>query len=288
MSTRDTTASCGWTRFPNDLIARVGELGRATFAVYAVIAMHARVDKPEAWPSVAKLANITKLSERSVRRAIERLASEGCVEVVVRRDEAGASLSNLYRLLNPPLEQADTTAPQCPECQGEGGCGVSPRGSVVSGGGGHYSTPKKNKEKKNKEEEQRKNKQRSASQPPQGLLALIDGWNGLPEGIVTQKARRDQPAKELLAGWNRLAKDTDAHELLTDVPAILDAIRDAEFCHGQGWFTLAWLFGRNRSGELKLERLLNGGYRQKERNEQGRTRPLGDGYVYNPNAVGSF
>jgi hypothetical protein len=89
---------------------------------------------------------------------------------------------------------------------------------------------------------------------------LIDGWNALGPGIVRpgNGIRANPPGKALLAGWRRAEKDRELGEAVADVPRLLAAIRRARFCHGQGWFTLPWIFGRNRNGELNATRLLAG------------------------------
>lgn len=97
---------------------------------------------------------------------------------------------------------------------------------------------------------------------PAELLALIDGWNKLGNQIVMpgNGARRDQPAKAVLAGWNRASKNPEQRKAFEDVPALLVAIRTARFCHRQGWFTLPWLFGSNKNRECNVIRLLAGAY----------------------------
>lgn len=41
---------------------------------------------------------------------------------------------------------------------------------------------------------------------------------------------------------------------------MLAAIQGAQFCHGQGWFTLPWLFGTNKNREFNICRLLAGAH----------------------------
>jgi hypothetical protein len=103
---------------------------------------------------------------------------------------------------------------------------------------------------------------RKAAAPASALLELIDGWNDLGCSIVRKGngARRDPPTAAVLKGWDRASKTPDQAAALRDIPALLDAIRQARYCHGKGWFTLAWLFGRNADGEEKMVKLINGGY----------------------------
>jgi hypothetical protein len=97
---------------------------------------------------------------------------------------------------------------------------------------------------------------------PAGLLVLIDGWNALPASIVKpgNGARRDPPAGAVLKGWAGAQRNREQRDALEDTPRVLAAIRRANFCHGQDWFTLPWLFGKNRNREFNIVKLLNGGY----------------------------
>jgi hypothetical protein len=124
---------------------------------------------------------------------------------------------------------------------------------------------------------------------PAGLLELIDGWNELGEQIVKQGngAKRDRPAKETLKGWDRAMKDPDQRKLLADIPVLLTAVRGATFCHGQGWFTLPWLFGKNKNGELNIVRLSAGAYNSGGNNAQ-RQSAISPGQVHDPNATGGW
>ncbi len=101
-----------------------------------------------------------------------------------------------------------------------------------------------------------------AGDPPKELLELIDGWNSLGDSIVKpgNGAGRDPPAKAALAGWKRAQKEPEQREAFADIPKVIQAIRQAKFCHGQGWFTLPWLFGKNRNGEFNVVKLLAGAH----------------------------
>ena len=97
---------------------------------------------------------------------------------------------------------------------------------------------------------------------PAELLALIGGWNELGKGIVKpgNGARRDPPAEAVLQGWKRVQGDREARAAFENIPVLLAAIGNAKFCHGQGWFTLPWLLGKNRNTEWSACRLLAGAY----------------------------
>lgn len=106
-----------------------------------------------------------------------------------------------------------------------------------------------------------KKKPAGAGVPPE-LLELIDAWNSLPSGIVRSGngARRDPVAKATLKGWRRVQREPELQEAFADIPRFLGAIREADFCHEQPWFSLAWLFGSNKAGEFNAVKLMNGGY----------------------------
>ena len=95
-----------------------------------------------------------------------------------------------------------------------------------------------------------------------GLLELIDGWNNLGEAIVKKSngARRDPPAKSVIAGWTKATKNPEQSPCLEDIPALLDSIRGATFCHGQGWFALEWLFAKNKIGKFNLCQIVSGAH----------------------------
>lgn len=101
-----------------------------------------------------------------------------------------------------------------------------------------------------------------AADIPAELTELIDGWNNLSSGVVIpgNGARVSPPSKVVMAGWNRSQKNPELRAAVADVPAMMAAISKASFCHGQGWFTLPWLFGKNKHGELNAASLLAGRY----------------------------
>jgi hypothetical protein len=94
------------------------------------------------------------------------------------------------------------------------------------------------------------------------LIELISAWNRLGPEIVRpgNGARLDPPAKQALDGWSRAMKDPEQRAALNDIPAVLAAIRNARFCHNQGWFDLPWLFGRNKNRQFNICRLMAGAY----------------------------
>jgi hypothetical protein len=107
---------------------------------------------------------------------------------------------------------------------------------------------------------------------------LIDGWSHLGPSIVASGngARKDPPAKAVLSGWKRAQKEPEQSAHLKDIQGVLGAIRAAEFCHGQAWFTVPWLFAKNKCGEFNLSRLMSGAYNQKgsNGNANGSRKPM--------------
>jgi hypothetical protein len=98
-------------------------------------------------------------------------------------------------------------------------------------------------------------------------------------------ARRDPPARAILSGWNRASKNSEQCGALQDIPALLTAIRGAKFCHGQGWFTVPWLFATNTKREYNIVRLMAGAYDQANGNgKAGRSFAAGPGQRFDPTA----
>lgn len=121
------------------------------------------------------------------------------------------------------------------------------------------------------------------------LFRLIDLWNELPEEIVRSGngAKRDKPAQAIVKGWRRVQGDREAQEPFSDPERLKEAIGRAKFCHRQGWFTLPWLFGRNKNGEWNAVKLLNGGYDDDThcRSNGQRRASVGPGQRYDPSAT---
>ena len=118
----------------------------------------------------------------------------------------------------------------------------------------------------------------AAGEIPAGLLDLIDGWNTLGESIVAK--RKSRPASAFQGCLERLESSNALPHHRTAfaeryVPAILTAIQSARFCHGQGWFSLPWLFGVNKNREFNIARLLAGAYNGDSKNGNGK-KPVPD------------
>jgi hypothetical protein len=97
------------------------------------------------------------------------------------------------------------------------------------------------------------------------LLELVDRWNAMKPEIVApgNGARRTpQPAKNLVTKWRAAMRNRELREHLADFDRLFDAIREANYCHRQGWFTLPWLLSKNAKGEYNAERVLAGAHRK--------------------------
>lgn len=244
-----------WFRLDNAVADRARELGTAAAMVAQQIGRLANGDGM-AWPSMRYLMERTGLGETSVRRGIQRLAEAGLLEVQRRTGRTGVNTSNLYKLLFSPQDQGSTTD----------AIGCHDKGNDGTRDGTMILPPRTDKEDLSyqdsltKTQEIKREKPASAGDIPVGLVELIDGWNSLGPNIVMvgNGADRDPPAKETLAGWHRAMKHPDQRAALQDIPALLTAILGAKFCHGQPWFTVPWIFGKNKNGELNICRLLAG------------------------------
>ena len=239
----------------NAVLDRLPEIGLAPMAVYLVLRKRCNSDGV-CWPSVGTIATDVGVTNRTVRSALQRLVGASLLEIKMQRDRHGMKIVNLYTVL-----------PLIPRGQGE------TNDSTI--GKKRHHRPEKNDlpDRKKAPGEQEPIEQEPIEQEPlkapavavdipEGLLCLIDGWNGLVDSIVRKGngARRDSPAKAVLSGWNRALKNPDQREAIKDVPTVLTAIRKATFCHGQGWFTLPWLFGTNKNHEFNICRLLAGAH----------------------------
>jgi len=244
----------GWFWVENGVIDQLGSIGTMAFAVYGVLARHAD-QRRECYPSLKTISNALGASKRSVLRAIGTLEKVGLLKVQRSSNQKGAGGNTSNRYMLPPLAPSDSTAP-----------GVSrdtAPGDTRAPGPVTAEHPEQDTVNKTQED---KTKRSTAGEDtfPAELLTLIDGWNSLGESIVKpgNGARRDPPAKVVLRGWDRAQKNPDQRQALQDLPRLFQEIRKATFLHGQGWFTLPWLFGTNKNQELNICRLLSGAYNE--------------------------
>lgn len=96
---------------------------------------------------------------------------------------------------------------------------------------------------------------------PLDAKAIVDWWNELATELGNKKTNAGtKTVKEAV----RLASaDKTIRSYFEDLPTLEVKIRASGFVHGQPWFTLAKLLrGKNGSGELIVEKLLDGGFEQ--------------------------
>jgi hypothetical protein len=248
-TTADTMPPSGWTWLDNGAIERIAEIGPAAFAVYVLLSRFANADR-QSWPSAGTIMRYTGLCKRSVWRAIAVLKDANLLSVESIVQATGRYANNRYTLL--PLAISDKKAPRCIS---------DTRDSDKKAPGD--SDKKAPLTRLTLSRLTNTNTLSSAEADiPADLLKLIDGWNSLGAGIVASGngARRDPPAKAVLSGWKQAMKDREQREHFQNIPAILAKIREASYLHGQGFFSLPWLFGRNKKRELVIERLMAGAY----------------------------
>jgi len=238
----------GWCRVPYHAVERIPDVGPLAMCVYLVLARHAN-ERGACWPGEQRIADMIGTTDRTVRRAIRTLVSAGLVSV--RRSNKG----NLYQIATPPSVPDTSVRPVL----GSADTSVLSDRTPMSYPTGHQCPPNKIQEQDSLKKSAR-GKAADHEFPP-GLSSLIHEWNALPKDIVRPgNGARNPPAKGLVTRWRTAQKDSDLRTVLADVPTLVAAIRRARYCHGQGWFTLAWLFGKNKTGEQKLLRLLAGAY----------------------------
>ena len=97
----------GWSKLSNAAVERMAEVGPYGFAVYGVLLEHAD-QHGTAFPSAARIAQLTRMSRRHVFRAINSLEKAGWVRVQ-RAAENGRPRPNRYLLM--PLSDSDSQSP---------------------------------------------------------------------------------------------------------------------------------------------------------------------------------
>ena len=128
-----TMPTGGWTWLDNAAIDRIPEVGPRAFAVLAVLARHADA-KRESYPGVARIAQLTAMSERQVKREIATLCDAGLVSRQRRSRGRGLGTFNVYRIL-PALHRA-TPDPMNGVTRGQGrpdASYIGPGEAVTSG-----------------------------------------------------------------------------------------------------------------------------------------------------------
>ena len=116
------------------------------------------------------------------------------------------------------------------------------------------------------------------------LIEMIDFWNRLKAKQLVSAKTSTKPNKGVLAGWKRVQRSPELQALVSDLPAIEDAIRKSDFVRGS-WFTLEKLLGgSNKDGAYVVQKLLDGGYADNGIGSgKQRTANVGPGVIYDPN-----
>jgi hypothetical protein len=100
----------------------------------------------------------------------------------------------------------------------------------------------------------------------QSLCDWLAWWNSLhSESLVPAGVNEAEPSQGVARAWGRVERKNvtggQLRKLLANRDAIEREIRASSFCR-KSWFRLEKLFGgTNRDGELVLQKLLDGGYR---------------------------
>jgi len=255
----------GWFRMNNEAIQLIPKVGPMAFCVYVALLRFAG-SKRSCYPSVVRLAAEVGTTGRTVYTAIKALEKVGAITVSRGLDDQGHRRRNVYQLLNLP-----------PNRDSEADFTIPPTSIVKQTSQGSEACFTVIVKQASDEEELMKKIQLRRKSSPAGagalslkLTELIGGWNALGPTIVKvgNGARRNPPSKVVLRGWERAQRDPELAVALSDVPALLGAIRKARFCHRQDWFSLPWILGRSRDGELHVTKLLNGAYDHGNRKEK--------------------
>lgn len=114
----------GWGWIDNSIAEKVSEVGPAAMTIYVLLVTHANQSRV-CHPSLARLSQLSGLSERHTRRALSRLVEAGMVSKTKRVRPDGGWTINEYHLLPlppplatghicPPDTSVQTTGHQCP------------------------------------------------------------------------------------------------------------------------------------------------------------------------------
>lgn len=106
-------------RIDHTAVEMLPNVGPVAWAVYCVLKYHTGVDGT-CWPSTKTVAQEVGITDRAVRRALRALQAALLIVVQKRRTGAGASMSNLFRMLSPsPNGEADRNDIPRQSVQGE-------------------------------------------------------------------------------------------------------------------------------------------------------------------------
>ncbi len=246
---------CGWTRVDNAVLPVLASIkGGQTIAVYVALKSFADQDGI-CWPSLESISSRSGVCIRKVQDILDVMVSiDPPILERERRNTGAGRASNRYRFLDTPTApHAIGIEAQRHHMPGPTAPHAGPNGTTCQG------TRSKEQEPENKNQDIF----------PNLLSEVIEGWNALGPDIGPPIRNPNKPPKAILEVYKRLERDDELREAFSDVPAIMAAIRKATYCHGEGWFTLPWIFTRDQhTKELRVQRILNGVYRSKGNGSQ--------------------
>ena len=110
------------------------------------------------------------------------------------------------------------------------------------------------------------------------LTAVLDWWNGLhADGLVPHAVKSARPSAEILKAWILWCRNPDLQQQWQDLAAVEEQIAASPFCR-EGWFRLEKLLGgrTNKDGCPIIQKLLDGGYRDGQSQDEAATDPFGE------------
>lgn len=185
------------------------------------------------WPSNARIAQDTHLSERAVRQAIAALRAEKLIATSSRFDDAGRQTANVVTLAGRQLDGAnDDGVEGAPHAGGEapdaggGGTTCPPEGAPRAAPRGHHVPPNLSYEPIIGT----KGEMRVEADAPPTLLALLDEPRSLPPAQPSKPIKPTTPdarGTRLPLNWRPSDRDWEfARSLGLDPNATLEVFRD--------------------------------------------------------------
>lgn len=220
----------------------------------------------DAWPSNERLSADLQLSVRHVQRLVRELEQAKIVT---------ARMEGRKRVLRIDWQRLTSMATSSPTSTAKGDTSVMdakrPMTSTSPQGchGCHQNIPMNlpvllKRERKTRTGDTDVTRHTAAKKQqrlvPDQLDQLIAAWNQLPDGIVPRCHKRSEAIARL---WTIATRHADVAAVLNDVPKLVAAIRESSFLHGQNWFRFSWLFGKSRSGEWNVCKIIEGNYRDR-------------------------
>lgn len=253
-----------FTAVPNDVLPMLAKLHGCAISVY--VALRSYADRQgECFPKLDDIASRSGCSTATVKRVMKKIKNAGLVTDKQRNSHSGRT-SNLYVFLDPPRLSVTP---------GENG-----QGSQRSLPGFPESLPTAHTDhavtRTTQQEPHNKNQSARKCVVDDRLLELAKAWNELGAAIAPA-VKLDPLPKAVREGWKKVHADPEVRAVFDNIPALMKAIRAATFCHGKGYFTLAWIFTRDRqTKELRAAKILAGAY------ADPKAKLLPDRFFFNP------